>query len=812
MLGAMRRLGVGAKVAIVAALLGVVCCTIYSTYLYRREVTRTLDDARAEGKIQLERATEMFLVSTRKFHEEFNKAAARPEEQKRVLDDWIRTIAAVDEAVITDHGGDKPRVMLTGDRALYGFEPQGTKTRPTTDFEREAAQRLAQGEKFIEKIDGTHLRMAVPLYSQAHVGCAECHLAKAEGLKADMSRNVLLGSLNTYIPIEEKLTAASNDFRANTSVLVVAMTGMIGLLYLALRRLVIKPLVRCKNSVVALARRDFSKRCDVRSHDEIGQMAEAINTSADVIKGALDEVDNKVYFYESILNTIPHPVSVTDNEMHWTFVNKTALDIAGLKKEDVLGKHCSNWGADICNTQRCGICMAKAAGGKATSYFTQPAFPGMEFMVEAAIMQDRAGKPMGHIEVIQDITAQNQVKKYRENEVARLSQNLTELGKGNLDVELKVADANKYTAEDRENFLAIQQAMEKTVGGIRAMVRDANTLAVAATEGRLDVRADASQHHGEYRSIVEGLNRVFDSIVVPLQEAGKVLEAMAAKDFTRKVEGRFAGDYDVFIRNINEVAGSVKAAIKEIHDSANQFNEGAHVIAQGSQSLAQGAQTQSAGVEEMMASIEELTRSIEAVKESAGGADKLAQQTSHLAEDGRTAVQRSVQAMDLIRASSTQISEIIQVISEIASQTNLLALNAAIEAARAGEYGMGFAVVADEVRKLAERSNQAAREISTLIRESAHRVEEGTQLSSETGKALNQIIDGVELTASKIAEIASATVQQAANAEEISRAIQEVTHVTEENAAGSEEMASSSEELGAQASGLRELVGQFRTE
>ena len=90
--------------------------------------------------------------------------------------------------------------------------------------------------------------------------------------------------------------------------------------------------------------------------------------------------------------------------------------------------------------------------------------------------------------------------------------------------------------------------------------------------------------------------------------------------------------------------------------------------------------------------------------------------------------------MELIRASSTQIAEIIQVISEIASQTNLLALNAAIEAARAGEHGMGFAVVADEVRKLAERSNQAAGEISSLIKESTIRVQEGAQLSEETGR------------------------------------------------------------------------------
>ena len=110
----------------------------------------------------------------------------------------------------------------------------------------------------------------------------------------------------------------------------------------------------------------------------------------------------------------------------------------------------------------------------------------------------------------------------------------------------------------------------------------------------------------------------------------------------------------------------------------------------------------------MTAAVEELASSIEAVKANAVAADKVAREANQMADEGGKAVLQSVESMGLIRNSSQQIGEIIQVISEIASQTNLLALNAAIEAARAGEHGMGFAVVADEVRKLAERSNQAA--------------------------------------------------------------------------------------------------------
>lgn len=264
-------------------------------------------------------------------------------------------------------------------------------------------------------------------------------------------------------------------------------------------------------------------------------------------------------------------------------------------------------------------------------------------------------------------------------------------------------------------------------------------------------------------------------------------------------------------RGLRKMIGDLRDVITQVIDGASQFTEGARVVSESAQTLAQGAQTQSASVEEMSAAIEELSRSIEAVKDNATSASVVAQQTSTLADDGGSAVRKSVEAMERIKTSSTQISEIIQVISEIASQTNLLALNAAIEAARAGEHGLGFAVVADEVRKLAERSSEAAKEISVLIKESTQRVSEGATLSAQTGEALTRIIESAEATAKKITEIASAALEQAQSAVEVSKAIQQVSHVAEQSAAGSEEMASSSEELGAQAASLRELVSRFRT-
>jgi methyl-accepting chemotaxis protein len=319
----------------------------------------------------------------------------------------------------------------------------------------------------------------------------------------------------------------------------------------------------------------------------------------------------------------------------------------------------------------------------------------------------------------------------------------------------------------------------------------ANELAKAVAIGDLSQEIKVKSND-EIKDLVDSLNTMTGNLRVT---AG-VADAIANGDLTVTVS-RFS-DQDTLGISLERMVDKLRQVVSEALGAADNESSGSQELSSSSEELSQGATEQASSAEEASSSMEEMAANIKQNADNAAQTEKIARQSATDAQASGEAVGRAVEAM-------RTIADKITIVQEIARQTDLLALNAAVEAARAGEHGKGFAVVASEVRKLAERSQNAAAEISTLSSQTV-------RAAQDAGEMLTRLVPDIQKTAGLVSEISAACREQDIGAEQINQAIQQLDKVTQQNASASEEMAATSEELASQAETLQASIAYFRIE
>lgn len=288
------------------------------------------------------------------------------------------------------------------------------------------------------------------------------------------------------------------------------------------------------------------------------------------------------------------------------------------------------------------------------------------------------------------------------------------------------------------------------------------------------------------------------------------LQALSNADLAYRITERFDPAFEALKVDFNTSADRLERSMLQVVENASSIQSGAQEIAKASEELSGRTERQAANLEETAAALDQVTATVAKSAGGAGHASAVAAEAKHEAERSSALMADAIKAMDGIKTSSAQITQIIGVIDEIAFQTNLLALNAGVEAARACDAGRGFAVVAQEVRALAQRSAEAAKEIKGLIAASSDQVRDGVSIVSETGVALGAISEKVAEIHGLIAEIATSSQEQSTGLGQVNTAVNQMDQVTQQNAAMVEEATAAAARLSDEADQLNGMVASFR--
>ncbi|MDD4616861.1 MAG: methyl-accepting chemotaxis protein [Alphaproteobacteria bacterium] len=354
------------------------------------------------------------------------------------------------------------------------------------------------------------------------------------------------------------------------------------------------------------------------------------------------------------------------------------------------------------------------------------------------------------------------------------------------------------TAEYKGQYNIIKNNLNAVVGMMSNLLQETDKIIKAAADGELDVRANANLFIGGWNVLIKGFNDTISNIVSPMMMTSNYVDRISKGIIPEKITDNYKGQYNKIKGNLNSMIENLSKFATDVQSASRSVASGSEQTSVTAQSLAEGTTEQASSVQEISSSMEEMSSAVKQNAENAQQTAAIATKSSKDAEEGGRAVAETVNAM-------RSIAEKIGIIEEIARQTNMLALNAAIEAARAGEHGKGFAVVAAEVRKLAERSQAAAKEISSVSTSSV-------EIAEKAGKLLENIVPGIQKTAGLVQEINASSNEQASGIGQVTKAIHQLDQVIQQASNSAEEMSSASGSLAEQSERLLKAATFFKVE